>query len=142
MIDIESEVFDTVALALRSEYRGIFVTGEPVDVPARFPAVTIIESGNSVITRRSTLRIENAAKLMYEVNIYTNTVGYKKQDAKEILSTVDKVMSGDPDVDFDRGLGFTRTMCYPVQNIEDATIYRIFARYEADVDNNSWIYQS
>ena len=47
MINIESEVFNTVATALRSEFTGIFVSGESVAAPSSFPAVTLVEDDNS-----------------------------------------------------------------------------------------------
>ena len=75
MIDVESLIFSQVAEALRVAFPGIFVSGEYVDTPAKFPAVTIVESDNAIVQRMRTANIENAATLMYEVNVYTNTVG-------------------------------------------------------------------
>lgn len=132
MIDIETQVYSAIAGVLRVEYPGIFVSGEFTDLPARFPAVTIVESDNSIVQRMRTTNIENAVNVMYEVNVYSNKVGYKKAEAKEILATIDD--------EFSR-LGFARTMCNPVANLQDATIYRIVARYEAAVDKDLWIYR-
>lgn len=132
MIDIENIVFSSIAGVLRAEYPDIFVSGEFTDLPAKFPAVTIVESDNSIVQRMRTTNIENAVNVMYEVNVYSNKIGYKKSEAKEILSTIDE--------EFSR-LGFARTMCNPVANLQDATIYRIVARYEAAVDKNFWIYR-
>lgn len=140
MIDIEPDVFAAVAVPLREKYgkdtKGqweIWVSGESTDVPARFPAVTIEERDNYVYTRASTTKIENAASVMYEVNVYTNRVGYKKQDAQEIMSFIDEILSD---------LKFTRTMMQPIDNLSDATIYRMVARYEATVDKDLMIYQA
>lgn len=123
MIDIESFLFSRIAGVLRSSYEGIFVSGEYVDSPAKFPAVTIVESDNSVLQKMRTAapNLENAVSLMYEVNIYTNTEGFKKSEAKDILETVDSEFSK---------LGFTRTMSNPISNLQDAKIFRIIARYE------------
>lgn len=133
MIDIENQVFSTIATALRAQYSGIFVSGEFNDVPARFPSVTIVESDNSVLQKMRTIapNLENAVSLMYEVNVYTNSVGYKKSEAKDIMETIDNEFSK---------MGFTRTMCNPVSNLQDATIYRIVARYEGVADKNFRIY--
>ena len=133
MIDIENQVFSVVAGTLRNTYNGIFVSGEMTDTPARFPAVTIVESDNSVLQRMSTYApyIENAASLMYEVNVFTNTIGYKKSEAKDIMESIDQEFSK---------LGFTRTMCNPVSNLQDATIYRVVARYQGVVDTFHRIY--
>ena len=75
--------------------------------------------------------MESAVSLMYEVNVYTNSVGYKKSEAKDIMETIDNEFSK---------MGFTRTMCNPVSNLQDATIYRIVARYEGIADKNYMIY--
>ena len=133
MIDIESEVFNKVATELREQVSGIFVSGEYIDAPNKFPAVTIVESSNTVVSRMRTTNIENAARVMYEVNIYTNLVGYKKSQAKTILNIVDVVFSQ---------MGFTRVFMNPIANLSDATIYRIVARYEAIVDNDLIVYQN
>lgn len=129
-----------MAVPLRDKYGkdqkgqyNIWVSGESTDVPAKFPAVTIEEKDNYVFTRASTTRIENAANVMYEVNVYTNRVGYKKQDAQEIMSFIDEILAE---------LKFTRTMMQPIDNLSDATIYRMVARYEATVDTDFMIYQT
>lgn len=133
MIDIESFLFSRIAGVLRTSYEGIFVSGEYVDSPAKFPAVTIIESDNSVLQKMRTIapNLENAVSLMYEVNIYTNTEGFKKSEAKDILETVDSEFSE---------LGFTRTMSNPISNLQDAKIFRIVARYEGVADKDFRIY--
>lgn len=122
MNDIETMVFAGVALPLREKFPGIMVSGEYTPSPASFPAVTVAEIDNSVVRRMATAgRIENASMLTYEVNIYTNRSGYKKLDAKEIMLAVDECLSG---------MGFVRTMCNPVPNLQDSSIYRLTARYE------------
>lgn len=133
MISPESYVYAAVASALRLEYPNIFVSGEYTDVPARFPAVTIVEIDNAVVQRMRTTKIENAVNVSYEVNVYTNTLGYKKSEAKEIMATADAVFES---------LGFARTMCNPVSNLQDATIYRMVARYQAAVGRDFWVYRS
>lgn len=133
MISPENIVFSTIATALREKYDGIFVSGEFTDLPAKFPAVTIVESDNSIVQRMRTTNIENAVSVMYEANVYTNTVGYKKSEAKDIMETVDDEFTK---------LGFARTMCNPVANLQDATIYRMVARYEATIDKDLWVYRT
>jgi hypothetical protein len=133
LIDIESFLFSRIAGVLRASYEGIFVSGEYVDSPAKFPAVTIVESDNSVLQKMRTAapNLENAVSLMYEVNIYTNTEGFKKSEAKDILETVDSEFSK---------LGFTRTMSNPISNLQDAKIFRIVVRYEGVADKDFRIY--
>lgn len=131
MIDIENDVFDHVATALRAAHTGIFVSFEHVPSPPRFPAVSIVEADNRVYEKMRTLDIENAVQLMYEVNIYSNKASGKKREAKAIAATVDDAFTE---------LGFTRTMREQVVNFADATIFRIVCRYEAVADKDLWIY--
>lgn len=127
MIDVENDVFDTVAAELRSKHAGIFVAGEFVDSPAKFPAVTIVEADNRIFERMRTRRIENAVRVMYEVQIFSNKASGKKDEAKSIANTADGAFAS---------LGFTRTMRSQVANLKNATIYRIVCRYEAVVGEN------
>lgn len=133
MIDLEQKIFTDVATALRTAYEGIFVTSEYVPVPPRFPAVSIVEADNRIVEEMRTLRIENAARVMYEVQIYSNKTSGKKAEAKAIAETVD---------DFFSSIGFTRTFKNQVPNMNDATIYRIVCRYEAIIDKDFWIYHN
>lgn len=133
MIDAEFAIYNAVTTELKLIYPDIFATGDLSASPARFPAVSIVEINNSVLSRTRTDNIENAVSVAYEVNIYSNKTGYNKMEAKEILSVVDSSF---------QNLGFTRTFCNPVQNLEDRNIYRIVARYEAVIDKDFWIYQS
>ena len=121
IIDAESFVYSKVSAALRAYNENIFVSGEYVDTPAKFPAVTLIEANNSIYRKAKTTNIENAVSVLYEANVFTNRIGYKKSDAKDILEVLDNEMLR---------LGFTRTMAQPMPNLPDATIYRITARYE------------
>lgn len=131
MIYPENFIFDMVADVLREEYadRKILVTGEYTDTPARFPAVTIIQSDSRERIQSRTINGEQAATLMYEVTVYDNTVGYKKMHAYEIMETVDAVMTGRITPE-GRQLGFYRTMCSPIPNLQDSTIFSLVARYQ------------
>jgi len=133
MIDLEQKIFTDVATVLRTAYSGIFVTSEYVPVPPRFPAVSIVEADNRVVEEMRTLHIENAARVMYEVQIFSNKTSGKKAEAKAIAETVD---------DFFSSIGFTRTFKNQVPNMNDATIYRIVCRYEAIIDKDFWIYHN
>lgn len=121
MIDIENYVFSPIAIALRGTYDGIDVSSEYTDSPASFPAVTIMEMSNIVYRRISTTKIENGVQLMFEVNVFSNEYVTAKRQAREIMATVD--------AEFEK-MGFTRTTMVPAPNLNDATIYRITARYE------------
>lgn len=122
MIDIETEVFNSIVNALREQYGdGISVSGEYVEMPERFPFVSIVEDDNSEVETTKTLdrSPETACNLMYTVNAYSNLKTSKKSQAKAILDAVDGCM---------HELGFTRTMRSQLPNV-DRTIYRVTARY-------------
>ena len=134
MIDVESQIYTPIAVALRETFPGIDVSVEYVKAPSAFPHVSIVEQDNyPTLEHLSTSDKEQFATLMYEVNVYTNTVGYKKSEAKDIMEAVDGEFSK---------LGFARTMCNPISNLSDATIYRMVARYTATVDKDLWVYRA
>lgn len=125
MIDIENDVLSHVASRLRAAYPGISVDSEySPEGPASFPAVTMIEADNRIFERMRTVKLENAVRVMYEVNVYSNKTNGKKMEAKKITETLDEAFEE---------LGFTRTMRNQIPNFKDATIHRIVARYEATV---------
>ena len=68
MIDHEDQVFTIIATALRNEYGAdnIFVTGEYVAQPPKFPAVMIVQMDNSIHQRAmDTASVEHAVDVMY-----------------------------------------------------------------------------
>jgi len=133
VIDIEAEVFDIVSSDVRLKYPKVYMTGEYVKSPSSFPCVSLIETDNQVYRNtRDSGCIENHAQIQYEVNVYSNRTSGKKAECKEIISLIDSKMEK---------LGFTRTFMNPVPNEQDATIYRMIARYRAIVSKNKTIYR-
>lgn len=133
MIDIESEVFTKVALAVRTAYPDAYVAGEYVNMPPRFPAISIEELDNTV--KRSAMdntTIENYADVMYQVDIYSNRTKGKKAECRAIAMIIDNEFAK---------MGFIRNYYNPVPNVNDATIYRITARYVASVSTDKTIYR-
>ena len=132
MINIENDVFNQVSSKTREKYAGIYISGEYVHSPPSFPAVSLVEMDNSIYDLTQTsCETENHAHLMYEVNVYSNKVRGKKSECKEIIAFIDNEMLS---------IGFVRTMLQPVPNMDDATIYRMTARYAAVVSKNKTIY--
>lgn len=127
MIDIETHVYDSVASRLRDEYDNIFVAGEYVSTPSSFPAVTITESDNVMLKQYLDSSGEKYVAVMYELNIYSNRVSGKKAEAKAIMAIADSEMLR---------MGFTRLVKTPISDEENATLYRIVARYTAVTDGN------
>lgn len=133
MIDIETEVFDANAKAVRLKYPDAYITGEYVKSPPKFPAVSLIMMSNMVYTRTQTSDgIENHAKVMFETDIYSNKKSGKKSECKAIAAIIDEVMAT---------LGFNRIMLQPIPNMDDATIYRMVGRYEGVVSKDKTIYR-
>ena len=133
MIDIETEVFNIVSSKVREKYPKIYLTGEYVKSPPSFPCVSLIEVDNQIYRNtRTTECIENHAQVLYEVNTYSNKTSGKKAECKKILTLIDECMEN---------LGFTRIFMNPVPNEEDATVYRIVARYRAIVSKNKVIFR-
>lgn len=133
MIDIENIVFNAVAVKLREAYPNIFITGDYVQSPSSFPAVSLIEMENTV--RAETIDSgsnENHANVMYEVNVYSNRQTGKKPECKAIVALIDEELLR---------LGFTRNMLTPVPNEYDSTIYRIQGRYTAAVSSDHKIFR-
>ena len=133
MIDIENEIFTIVANAVRNVYPDIYIVGEYVKAPSKFPCVSLIEMDNSAYDKTQTSdNLENHANVMYELDVYSNKTSGKKSECKVIASLVDKEMSA---------LGFSRTMLQPIPNVDDATIYRMKGRYMGVVSENKTIFR-
>lgn len=133
MINIENEIFNIVSTKVRAEFPNIYMSGEYVKSPPSFPATSLIEMDNTAYTSTQTsCDNENHATIMYEVNTYSNKVKGKKSECKAIMTLIDKEMTE---------LGFTRTMLQPIPNMDDATIYRMTARYKAVVSKDKTIFR-
>lgn len=129
MIDVESEVFTKVAGTLRETFPGVSLTGEYVRKPPSFPHVSIEVQDSSVETAYQTSAdAECYSAVLVEVNVYSNKTSGKKMECKAILKLVDDLMFR---------LNFTRISCSPVPNMEDASIYRMTARYRAVTDGKT-----
>jgi hypothetical protein len=124
MIDCENEVYTRIARVLREKFPGINIAGEYVKAPSSFPHVSITQSDNSAVSEKMTGSAE-MAQVMFEINVYSNRTDGKKTECKTIAKVIDKVLFG---------MNFKRLAFTPVPNLEDATIYRIVARYRAMTD--------
>ena len=137
MIDIEPIVFTIIAEQIRANVNNVFVAGEYVSQPPKFPAVSIVEMDNfAVRSTQTNTNLEKTVQVVYEVNVYSNKTKGKKAECKDIIALVDSEF---------RKLGFTRIMLNPIQNMNDATIYRMYGRYRGEVavdaDENYLVYR-
>lgn len=126
MIDCENEVYTRVATVLRDRFAGIDIASEYVQSPSSFPHVSITQSDSYTLAgRQNTSLTENLTEVMFEVNVYSNKTEGKKAECKNILKLIDDTLYS---------MNFRRTAMTPVPNMEDATIYRITARYRVATD--------
>lgn len=126
MIDVENQIYTPIAEALREAFPGIDTSGEYVKAPSAFPHVSIVEQDNyPTLTHLSTSDTEQYTTIMYEVNVYSNKSSGKKAQCRSIMKVIDDLM-------YRRN--FTRISLSPVPNLENATIYRLVARYRAETD--------
>ena len=133
MINIENEVFNSVATEVRAKYPGIYMVGEYVKSPPKFPCVSLVEMDNQSYQRTEDSGCsENHVSVMYEVNIYSNKATGKKTECKAIAALIDERMLA---------LGFARTMLQPIPNLDDATIYRMVGRYSAIISKEKVLYR-
>ena len=133
MIDFENDIFNTVATVVRGKYPDIYMVGEYVKTPPKFPFVSLVEVDNKSYQKtEDSGSLENHASVMYEMNVYSNKTVGKKAECKEIAALIDEQMSA---------LGFARTMLQPIPNLDDATIYRMVGRYSAIISKNKVIYR-
>ena len=133
MINIEEEIFNDIAKKVRAEFSDVYMVGEYVKTPPTFPFVSLIEQDNYTYTKTQTsLSDENHCQVMYEVNVFSNKAKGKKTECKNIMDLIDRLMLHK---------GFTRTMMQPIPNIDDATIYRIVARYTGVVSKDKQIFR-
>ena len=130
MIDIENMLFTKVKNDLPETVKmgAMYASSQ-----SEFPYVTLMVMDNSVYEDFiDSARIENAVQIMVEVNVYSNKTSGKKEECKKLMKNIDGTLSG---------LNLVRISCQPTPNLEDASVYRITARYRAIVDKNLMIYR-
>ncbi len=132
MIDVEAAVFNRVAEKFDIAYPNGTRVSEPIDAPASFPCMSLVEADNATYTGSlDSAMTEHDAWLMYELNVYSNLASGAKQQCKEIIALVDDELLS---------MGFTRTFCHQTKNA-DTKIYRMTARYRAVISEELRIYR-
>lgn len=107
--------------------------GQPADVIAVKNGIPVLIDCKECETNRFPLsRIEGKEAMslvMFEINVYSNKSEGKKTECKSIAKAIDEKMFS---------MNFRRLAFTPVPNLEDATIYRIIARYSAATDGENF----
>lgn len=133
MIDIYNEIYTQLYHRLRADFPDIYVANEYLFTTAHFPCVTVEETDNFTFENTQTNQLyENHGVLVYDINVYSNLKSGRKSECRRIINRVDDEM---------QKMGFTRIFLNPVPNEQDATIYRMTARYRAVVANDKTIYR-
>lgn len=136
MIDFEKEIFNNIAQVVRNVHSdtGVMVYSSYPKSLDKFPIVTIELAHNNTYKKSLTnTNLENHAVYMFDVNVYSNlTVGAKTQ-VKAILDTVDTTF---------QHFGFRRVSSQALPNTEDATIYRMIARYDGIISKTGQVYRA
>lgn len=126
MIDVENEVYTRIAEMLRVKFPGINTASEYVKSPPSFPHASIEQKDDYPITEcEDSSNQENMVQVMFEVNVYSNKSSGKKTECKQIMNAINDLLTS---------MNFRRLAMTPVPNMEDATIYRITARYRVATD--------
>ena len=125
MNDCENEVFTRIATVLRAEFPGIDLATEYVKSPSVFPHVSVVMADNSIIPERQDTGQGETNLVMFEINIYSNKANSKKSECKAIARAIDSLLYS---------MNFRRLALTPVPNMENASIYRLVARYRVATD--------
>lgn len=120
MIDIENEVYTRVKTAIGDRAEMDSTYGR---TPTSFPYVSLTMSDN-FMSHLDNGDVEKYSSCMFEVNVYANDE-VAKLTAKDLMQIIDTQMYR---------MNMTRITCVPTPNLEDATIYRLTARYTCETD--------
>lgn len=125
MTSPENEVYTRLKTAILAAYPTVDVASLYVHSPAKLPHVSIELSDTSMYNLSSA--DESMDSLMFTINVYSNKEPGKQVECRGILKVIDAEMYQ---------MNFTRLSATPVPNMQDATIYRLTARYRAATDGN------
>lgn len=133
MLDYQRHIFSRLTLHLRESYENIYTSRIESATPPKFPAVTIVQKDNVNYQRTMDACHENHVKVMYQIDIYTND--QKELDRMSLADSISHDVS-----DFMLGLGFMRTLCQPIPNVANMSIYRISMRFEGVIGRDGFVY--
>ena len=130
MIDKENEVYTRVNEQVMSRFPNVNMDSAYIPSPSDFPHVTLYLSDSYTPQNREDNSLKpKFAVTTFEVNIYSNKHAGKKQECKEILEVIDDTM---------HSMNFRRIVMTPVPNLNDASIYRITARYQGEASETTF----
>lgn len=131
MIDAEPAIYNELITRLQAKYKWaksgkVGFSNEWVRQPEKFPWVTFTEEDNRTeIKFHDSGSEENAVRLTYQCDVWTNDNTTRKKTARTIMKAVDDELLA---------MGFRRTYLNNDAESGDASIYRCIGRYSAIVD--------
>lgn len=134
MLDYSRQVFSRLTESLRGKFKEIYTSRNDSTSPPKFPAVTIVQKSN--VNYKRTMDCdsrENHVKVMYQIDVYSNDT-----DEADRIDTAEKIAEAVSD--FMLELGFSRTMCEPIPNVNDMSIFRISTRFEGVIGKDALVY--
>lgn len=122
MIDVMTDIFNSVYDAITAEFPDADLADHYVNQPATFPHLQMWKESDT--TPRSGVNLsgdECFSNLVIHFEGFDNILdGVGKENVEKMFSILDPVM---------RLMGYRRTYCAPVPNYNDASVYREIARY-------------
>lgn len=139
MNDIENQVYTKIAQAFREKYPKGSVSGVYVRAPSAFPHVCVEQKDSYAMVLDSSGHEITA--LLFEINVYSNSINGKKAECKEIMKMIDVLMNS---MNFVR-VSLTATpnlggSLLSGTNLEEMEIYRLTARYKG-ATNGTYLYR-
>ncbi len=125
MTSPENEVYTRLKAAILAQSPNANTASLYVHSPPSFPHVSIELSDTSDFIQAMSSADEAMDEVMFTINIYSNLGAGKQDECRKILRAIDAEMYQ---------MNFTRISAIPVPNMQDATIYRLTARYRAVTD--------
>lgn len=130
MIDKENEVYTRVREAVLAEFPTVAMDSSYQPIPSGFPHVSLYQSDSFTPTAlQDNQLVPKYEVVTFEAQVYSNNKSNRKQECKAIMNTVCDTMSL---------MNFRRLVLTPVPNLNDSSIYRLTARFEAVVDANGF----
>lgn len=127
MLDKENEIYTRVYNKVIAEFPNADMDSSYQPYPSSFPHVTLYQSDSYTPSERTDSSLmPKFAVVSFEVNVYSNKKNGRKQECKKIMSIIDDEM---------HRMNFTRIVLTPIPDMNDASIYRLTARYTGEISN-------
>lgn len=119
----KNEVFTRVAEELREKYgqENIYIVGERVYAPKKFPCVWLVEIDDTPQERYTNLSLSDSQRIStFEVQVFSNKTTGATSETHEIFNEIRESF---------RAIGYRCSMSQPFDNGIDANIKRHIGRF-------------